>query len=322
MTQLDIATRAPESDAAETITEPVTENTSAADTPAQSTSPTTTTGGAGEHSEHCVSDRPAPAGQSSTGEIIKINDVDTPSPLDGGTGLKSVNNQLQADKFASEGFVVVMPDLFNGDPAPNSSTIESSEDNSSFLDTFKMKIVETAKSFQIDMWLARHTEEKVLPILYKVIEGAKEKFDDAVKNGDGIYAVGYCIGGRYILHLGSDKKVATGGQEPADAEAGEVKTGPFIKVGAIAHGASVIPDDFTGVKVPISFICVENDPLFPEEVRTHGEDVMSKANLEHEVQVYPGVPHGFAVVGEYQDASIKDAQSTAYEQMLKWIKEH
>ncbi|CCF40517.1 hypothetical protein CH063_11058 [Colletotrichum higginsianum] len=49
---------------------------------------------------------------------------------------------------------------------------------------------------------------------------------------------------------------------------------------------------------------------------------MSKANLEHEVQVYPGVPHGFAVVGEYQDASIKDAQSTAYEQMLKWIKEH
>lgn len=218
--------------------------------------------------------------------------------LTGGTGLKSVNNQLQADKFASEGFVVVMPDLFNGDPAPNSSTIESSEDNSSFLDTFKMKIVETAKSFQIDMWLARHTEEKVLPILYKVIEGAKEKFDDAVKNGDGIYAVGYCIGGRYILHLGSDKKVATGGQEPADAEAGEVKTGPFIKVGAIAHGASVIPDDFTGVKVPISFICVENDPLFPEEVRTHGEDVMSKANLEHEVQVYPGVPHGKADVGK------------------------
>ncbi|EXF74106.1 dienelactone hydrolase [Colletotrichum fioriniae PJ7] len=341
MTQIepDIATKAPESDAAETITvaEPVTESTSAADTPAQSTSPTTTTGGAGEHSEHCVSDRPTPSGQSSTGEIIKINDVDVyiSKPADyphaparllllltGGTGLKSTNNQLQADKFASEGYVVVMPDLFNGDAAPNSSTIDSSEDTGSFLDTFKMKIVETAKSFQIDMWLARHTEEKVLPILYKVIEGSKEKFADAVKNGDGIYAVGYCIGGRYILHLGSDKKVTTGGQESADAEAGEVKTGPFIKVGAIAHGASVTPDDFTGVKVPISLVCVENDPLFPEEVRTHGEDVMSKANLEHEVQVYPGVPHGFAVVGEYQDAAIKDAQTTAYDQMLKWIKEH
>lgn len=30
--------------------------------------------------------------------------------LTGGTGVKSANNQLQADKYASEGFLVVMPD--------------------------------------------------------------------------------------------------------------------------------------------------------------------------------------------------------------------
>jgi hypothetical protein len=30
--------------------------------------------------------------------------------LTGGTGLKSANNQLQADKYASEGFLVIMPD--------------------------------------------------------------------------------------------------------------------------------------------------------------------------------------------------------------------
>ena len=46
--------------------------------------------------------------------------------LTGGTGLKSVNNQIQADTFASEGFLVVMPDLFGGDPAPNTSaTVEA-----------------------------------------------------------------------------------------------------------------------------------------------------------------------------------------------------
>lgn len=32
--------------------------------------------------------------------------------LTGGTGIKSTNNQLQADKFASEGFLVVMPDQY------------------------------------------------------------------------------------------------------------------------------------------------------------------------------------------------------------------
>lgn len=31
---------------------------------------------------------------------------------------------------------------------------------------------------------------------------------------------------------------------------------------------------------------------------------------------------GFAVVGEYQDSSIKDAQATAYDQMLDWLEAH
>jgi hypothetical protein len=33
-------------------------------------------------------------------------------------------------------------------------------------------------------------------------------------------------------------------------------------------------------------------------------------------------PTGFAVVGEYDNIGIKNAQETAYEQMLKWLKEH
>ena len=31
---------------------------------------------------------------------------------------------------------------------------------------------------------------------------------------------------------------------------------------------------------------------------------------------------GFAVVGEYEDNTIKEAQAQAFEQMLKWIKDH
>lgn len=32
--------------------------------------------------------------------------------LTGGTGVHSTNNQLQADKYAQEGFLVVMPDQY------------------------------------------------------------------------------------------------------------------------------------------------------------------------------------------------------------------
>jgi len=217
--------------------------------------------------------------------------------LTGGTGLHSVNNQIQADKYAGEGFLVIMPDLFNGDPAPTSAAFEE-EDTGSLLAQVRMKAVEAAKSFLIDMWLARHTEEKVLPILYKVIEGCKEKYADAVKHGDGIYAVGYCIGGRYVLLLGREKQLPAA-QVP-DEEAGAVRTGPLIKVGALAHAASVTPDDFVGLKVPVSLVCVENDSLFTDEVRTSGEDTMGSANLEHEVKVYPGVPHGKFFVVEIE----------------------
>ena len=132
-----------------------------------------------------------------------------------------------------------------------------------------------------------------MPILHQVIDACHDKYADSIATGGGIYAVGYCIGGRYVLLLGSERTGLAGwGQKSADEEAGEIKKGPLIKVGALAHGASVIPDDFSGLKVPVSLVCVENDPLFPDEVRTAGEDAMSNAGLEHAVTIYPGVPHG------------------------------
>lgn len=323
MADADNATRAPESDAQETIIP--------GDTPAQ-TGPTMGVG------EHCVTDRPTPSGQGSTGEIIKLGGVDTyiskpgdyphaPSKLllllTGGTGIRSTNNQIQADRFASEGFLVIMPDMFSGDPAPGgaAASIPEAEESPSLLEQVKLKAVEVTKSFFVDMWLARITPDKVMPILHKVIEAAQEEYADAVKNGEGIYAIGYCVGGRFVLLLGKEEEPSKE-EGAADEESVRVKKGPYIKAGAVAHAASVSPDDFHGIAVPMSLVCVEDDPLFPDEVRTGGEDVMSKANLEHEVSVYPGVPHGFAVVGEYEQQSIQDAQITAYEQMLKWLKDH
>lgn len=144
-----------------------------------------------------------------------------------------------------------------------------------------------AKSFVIDMWLARVTPDKVMPILLKVIEAAKDQYAESIKHGDGIYAVGYCVGGRFVMLLAQETEKAS-----ADEESGSVKSGPHIRAGAVAHAASVIPDDFKNIKAPLSFVCVEDDPLFPDTVRSAGEDTMADANLEHEVQVYPRVPHG------------------------------
>jgi len=44
--------------------------------------------------------------------------------------------------------------------------------------------------------------------------------------------------------------------------------------------------------------------------------------VEHEVKIYPGVPHGFAVLGDYEDPKIKEAQQQAFGEMLGWLQAH
>ncbi|MCJ1285689.1 hypothetical protein MMC26_005030 [Xylographa opegraphella] len=259
-----------------------------------------------------------------------------------GTGIYSTNNQLQADQYASEGFLVVMPDQFGGDPAPNSANPNAAqEENPTVIEQVKLRAAETVQSFMLDMWLARQTQEKVLPILQKFIEGAKEEFADAVANGGGIYAVGYCFGGKYVLLLASElPDTVAHGQKVKDEEQGVVKTGPLVKAGAIAHGTLVTKQDLEGVKSPVSMVCIgsfyimgslieqnltraiENDQLFPDDVRETGKAYLEENHIEHEIKVYSGVPHGFAVAGEYHDQKIQAEQKAAFEQMVTWLKGH
>jgi dienelactone hydrolase len=329
MAEPEVATKAPESDAMEDTKAETTESVIPGDTPVAQ--------GSSSLGEHCVTDRPTPFGQGPSGEMTQLGGIDVyiskpsdyphiPSKLllllTGATGLHSDNNQLQADKFAKEGYLVVMPDMFNNDPLPGTATYEEEKDPS-YIEQLKMRLADTAKSFAIDMWLARQTPEKVLPIILKVVEAAKDEFADAVANGGGIYSVGYCFGGRMTLLLAGEKPdTVLWGQAVKDEEAGVVKKGPYIKAGAIAHATAVSRDDFTGTKSPLAFVCVENDQLFDEEVREHGEKYLKENNIECEFKTYSGVPHGFGVYGEYEDTKIKVAQAEAFDQMLVWLNAH
>lgn len=235
-----------------------------------------------------------------------------------------MNNQIQADAFAAHGFLVIMPDQFNKDPAPNSTDVNAArEEQPSFIEQFKLHAAGAAQAFMIDMWLARQTPEKVTPILNKVIDAAKEEFADAIASGDGIYAAGYCFGGKYVLQLASElPDTVAQGQAIKDEEAGIVKQAPLIKAGALAHGTQITSQDFQDVKSPVCIVAVEDDQLFPEEHRTTGVEMLNKKGVKNEVKVYSGVPHGFAVVGEYEDEKIKTAQKEAFEQMLAFLKAH
>lgn len=179
------------------------------------------------------------------------------------------------------------------------------------------------------MWLARHTPEKVLPILHKVITSVKEEFADAVANGGGIYAVGYCFGARYVLLLGSKtggtellvQPPASSGGEQREAEEGLIKDGPLIKTGAIAHATQVDKEQMAGITVPVCVVAVENDPLFPDEEREAGLKSLQESGLEYESEIYQA-PHGFAVYADYADETIVEKQGDAFQRMLRFLKNH
>ena len=111
-----------------------------------------------------------------------------------------------------------------------------------------------------------------MPILQKFLAGAMEEFADAVANGGGIYAVGYCFGAKYVLRLSSElpDTEAQGQESAGEAEPGVIKKEPVVKAGAIAHGrfrrepvpinlrnagTMITSQDFQGLKAPVAIIC-------------------------------------------------------------------
>lgn len=128
-----------------------------------------------------------------------------------------------------------------------------------------------------------------------------------------------------MLLLGSElhADVAAGQRSlETQAEEGMAKRAPEIKVGAIAHATQVEVSDLENCKVPVGIVAVEQDSLFPDHIREKGVEKLKAKGVECEVQVYSGVPHGFAVLGDYEDPTIKEAQKEAHEQLLQWLKSH
>ncbi|KAK7207185.1 hypothetical protein BZA70DRAFT_270681 [Myxozyma melibiosi] len=116
--------------------------------------------------------------------------------LTNGLGIDSLNNLLMADSYAREGYFVVMPDLFFGDPNAPIVQPPKSFGPTSLLSRVKSLAVSSATGFRTDMWVARHTEERTWPMLVQMID----EIVDIYRPRD-ISVVGYSFGGKYALKL-------------------------------------------------------------------------------------------------------------------------
>ena len=90
--------------------------------------------------------------------------------------------QLLADDFARNGYKVVMPDLFDGDPAPTNA-------------------FNPGVNFDIMAWIGKHPAERADTITRTVIEALKS--EGVTK----FAALGYCYGGRVCFDLAFTNEV-------------------------------------------------------------------------------------------------------------------
>lgn len=101
-------------------------------------------------------------------------------------------------------------------------------------------------------------------------------------SGDGpIFAAGFCIGGANALYAGT-----------ADLGlAGVIGICPYVG----PMGASeALPEDFSaGIKVPVLGLFGGADTEVPSTVHESLARHLGAAGVPHEIQVFPGQPHGF-----------------------------
>jgi len=105
-------------------------------------------------------------------------------------GHKFINAQLIADQFAANGYYVVMPDLFHGDPLQ----------------------LNRPPNFDFMKWRAGHGNESVDPIVEAAI---KELRKQGVKT---IGGVGYCFGAKYVVRY----------LKPGEIDAGYIAHPSFV----------------------------------------------------------------------------------------------
>ncbi|KAI1638941.1 dienelactone hydrolase [Biscogniauxia mediterranea] len=141
-----------------------------------------------------------PADKSTKHAVLILTDV---------IGHNFINAQLIADEFASNGYFVVMPDLFAGDTVP----------------------LNRPEGFNILDWLKNHLPAQTDPIIDAVLTEMRGPLAC-----ESIAGVGYCFGGKYVCRYLKPGKLDVGfTAHPTMVDAAELRgiQGPLSIAAAV-----------------------------------------------------------------------------------------
>ncbi|PFH49133.1 hypothetical protein AMATHDRAFT_63701 [Amanita thiersii Skay4041] len=232
----------------------------------------------------------APGGSPSKRAILLLTDV---------FGLALVNPKLIADDIAKRlNCDVWIPDYFNGIP---------------IIDPRKIKIP-AGPPGSTRLWLEwLRLIMLILPRLTNffknrppLIDGRLDKFMAAIqeeKKYEKVGAFGYCFGGSATIRMAGTN---------------------HIQSAVICHPGGFSLDQTKAIKVPVSWVCAEEDMHFKDSFRLQVEAVFAGRKdtpefVPYEFVVYKGTTHGFACRPDFSNAQIKEAYEKSLEQIANWF---
>ncbi|KAI9203966.1 dienelactone hydrolase [Polychytrium aggregatum] len=219
-------------------------------------------------------------------------------------GYKLPNSRLIADSFAKDTqFLTVVPDIFEGtEPPPELLQCVETLSGEQPATLFQKAQAIGAILWHAPAFMYFNPISKGVNRIRKVIETLRQ--ERGIKR---VALIGYCWGGRIAVILS---------QEPGVADA----------VCSAHPGGLTFPDDIEKIQAPIHFVLADKDRSVKEEQITIIRDVLGKKNeagrLAHQIDVYPGTTHGFAVRGNENDPKVKAAREKAYKDSLAFFKEN
>jgi dienelactone hydrolase len=211
-------------------------------------------------------------------------------------GYEFKNVRLLADQYAKAGFYCYIPDLFDGDALPI-DFLQSVEPPMKVRENLSM--IEKAKNAvtvgaTLGPWMLKHREAIVQPQIDSFIRAVK-----SVPGTGKVGVIGFCWGGRYAI-------LAAAGN--ADASY------------ACHPSLLTLPADLEVVQKPLSLAVGEKDSLLDDkQIGTIMEVLGKKTTVPHEIIVYEGQVHGFAIRGDWSSDADKKAMDDAIEQGVQWF---
>jgi len=247
-----------------------------------------------------------------TGKIETIDNLQTyvAAPKDGSKaksivflvdifGWEFKNVRLLADNYAKAGFYCYIPDIHQGGSLP----IE-------FLDSVEprmeirqqLSLVDKTKAtanvgMTLPPWLVKHREAVTKPLIDSFIKTIR------ADPGTGkVGALGFCWGGRYAI-------LAAHGE---------------VDAAVACHPSLVtIPGDFEPVTKPLSLAVGDEDSLLDKDAVGKIQDLMAKkTDLPHELRIYEGQIHGFAIRSDWSNEKDKEAMDEAEKQGIEWFSKY